>query len=176
MVNIDTMIKRTFLFALVLYTASVSGQKILIDKTDPFTNERMVSTDNVKLVPSILQAGTSVTIGEKGRHFLVAFIISSRIIIEVQDPDTSNNECLIKLEGGEVTTGEWKGVSGMSMGAINYFVASYAMSEADFRKLSSGRTQFIKFIGDKAGGLYEIKDKQQSNLGKLCKALLQAIE
>ncbi len=50
------------------------------------------------------------------------------------------------------------------------------MLEADFRKLSNSRTKFIKFIGDKAGDLYEIKDKQQSNLGKLCKVLLDTIK
>ncbi len=47
----------------ILFTPLLTqAQKILFDKRDPFNNERSLSTDNLKLMPVLLQTGVSATI------------------------------------------------------------------------------------------------------------------
>ncbi|HEX7906216.1 MAG TPA: hypothetical protein VF487_20220 [Chitinophagaceae bacterium] len=166
---------KTLILPMLLFSGLANGQKIFFDKTDPFTKERTVSTDNVKLVPSILEAGTSAIISKEKKSLAITFIAPKFLDIKTSTSDTTSKACMIMLSSGEVLIGEWKSDNEVPIGAKIYTTSSFAFTEDAFKKIAASTVTNIKITGTIVVGLFEIKEKAKDKLPKLCSVLLSAI-
>lgn len=166
---------KVIIFPLLLLSSFANCQKIFFDKTDPFTKERTISTDNVKLVSPILEAGAIAVISKESRLLSITFISPKTLYIKTLTKDTINKTCLIMLGSGEILTGDWKSDSEVQIGAKLYALSSFAFTESSFKKIALNTVINIKIVGSIVSGLFEIKEKAQKKLPKICSILLSSI-
>ncbi|MGQ0739753.1 MAG: hypothetical protein ACT4OJ_11880 [Bacteroidota bacterium] len=166
---------KTLLIILLLIAGTASGQKIMLDKTDPFNGTRTIGTDNLKIFPPFLQASSMATISGHDSSFYIGFIMELTYDVKLETADTIKKECLIKLTTGEVVTGTWKGDAELPIGTKIYTTSSFLFSDSDYKKIAAAGTSFIKITGVKVAGLFEIKEKDEDKISKLCRLILSVL-
>lgn len=164
---IANYMKACFLFLLFFINFYPAiGQKVIYDKTDPFTKERNISVGNSRL-SNILQSGVSAKISDSARTFFISFITPAVPGLKVETVDSIKKECKFKTANGQIITGQWHGKAE----AMGYTVNTYSILEDHFKSLAFEDISVIKT--DER--LFEINPKNRSKLAKLCNQLLSKL-
>lgn len=146
------------------------AQKVLYDKTDPFTNERTISIGNVTL-NNILQSAVSAKLKDTSRVFYLSFLMLAVPRLVTETSDSINKECFLKSAAGAVFYGKWFGSTQLPIGSKLYHSSTFIFSEEDFTAISAADITNLKINGV----LYEPLAKNIGNTAKLCRMLLDRL-
>jgi hypothetical protein len=160
----------TFLILICFLYSKTHGQKIFLDKTDPFTNIRNINTDNGKLVVisgiTILQAGCarSILIG-KTEAYTISLLNLSAGIMSISK-DSIQFSCQLKGANGKIYIGTWQNSSQVPIGSKVYQGSSYSISQNDAIEISLTEIVAVKFSGVYYSGTFEISEKYRKQIPK----------
>ena len=146
------------------------AQKVLYDKTDPFTNERTINIGNAVL-NDILQSAASVKIKDTSKVFYLSFLMHSIPGLLKETTDSTHNECLLRSAAGVVYYGKWFGSTQLPIGSKVYNSATFIFAEEDIKAISAADITNIKINGV----LYEPSTKYVGNTARLCRMLLDKL-
>lgn len=155
---------------LIVLPFTSKAQKVLYDKTDPFTNERTISIGNVVL-NNTLQSAISAKIKDTSKVFYISFLMQAIPGLVKASTDSTRNECLLMSAAGVVFYGKWFGSTQLPIGSKLYHSSTFIFSEEDFMAISATNITNLKINGV----LYEPLAKNVGNTAKLCRMLLDRL-
>jgi hypothetical protein len=161
---------KVLLIPFVMLPIISKAQKVLYDKTDPFTNERTINIGNVILTNN-LQSAASAKIKDTSRVFYLSFLMQSIPGLVTETTDSALNECLLKSAEGLVYYGKWFGSTQLPIGSMVYNSSTFIFSEEDIKAISVADITNLKINGV----LYEPPGKNVGNTAKLCRMLLDKL-
>jgi hypothetical protein len=169
----------TFLILFLVIYSKTNGQKIFLDKTDPFTNIRNINTDNGKLAVvsgiTILQAGCVRSISpDRTESYTISFINISTGAMSISK-DSTQFSCQLKGANGKTYFGTWQNSSKVPIGAKLYEGSNYSISQSDALEISSTEIVAVKFSGVYYSGTFEISEKYRKQIPKQL-ALLASVK
>jgi hypothetical protein len=156
------------------------SQKIFLNKKDPFTNQRTISTDNSKVHivsgTALLQAGGVRLISpDSADKYILTFITPVLTRIKTATADSVKPFCQIKTTDGSIYSGTWSGDAEVPMMNGKIFAAAgYTISPATAEAISKSQVITVKFSSTYSAAMYELKDKFQSVIPKIFTVLLNA--
>ena len=161
---------KLLLTLLIMLPLLSNAQKVLYDKTDPFTNERTLSIGNAVL-NNTLQSAISAKISDTNKVFYVSFLMQAVPGLIKESADSTINECLLKSASGVVFYGKWFGSTQLPIGSKLYNSSTFIFSEEDIKAISVVDISHLKINGI----LYEPMAKNVGNTAKLCRMLLDKL-
>ena len=158
------------------------SQKIVYEKTDPFSGKRTVVADNLPLVKtgpiSVLQVGAAFD----NKHdtllqFRISFIIiNPGAVIQTTDTTTAF-KCLIKTSDDSVIIGKYLGMASATIGGQAYSGFTYVLEMNDMFSLVGANCTDVKFTGPNGNEyLFTIDKNKQDNINKEVSALINKME
>lgn len=152
---------------MLICISTISAQKVVFDKKDPFTHERHIVTNNFTLT-SILDVGAMANIGDTSKTFFLSFVVPGMPGVKIQMADSTVKECKLKLADGKIITGKYFGNAQAPIGLKLYNSSTYTFSESDFKVLATSEITDVKTDQ----GLFEIAPKNKDKIPKLCDFLI----
>ena len=171
--------RKFILLWIMIFPAFAFSQKVLWDKIDAFTNERVLTTSVVSLksiaFTPILQAGVVAKVISKDS--IVNFDINFTIANYAGDARTSDTvfNCLLKLSSGEIITGKFSNESVMYMLTMGIKrTISYRFNSIDFNKLANNKVIAIRAKAKSGNGI-EMELNNSEKIMDCCKAIIKKL-
>lgn len=170
---------------LSLTSLTSAAQRILSDKTDPFTDVRTIMAGNYTLksvaFTAILQvAGILECKNDSVVDLKLQFAIPD-YSTNVQSNDTTASQCLIKLASGDILTGNYVSKTStaalIGVGGKAYNMYTYSFSSEHLQKMINSECTNIKITISLAENyLFDVDSGAQKRLQKLCNSLINEMK
>lgn len=165
-------------FLLLNFGKQVNAQKIAIDKTDPFTNNRTITTSPLNLkkvaMTNILIATVSC---EKAKDSIIKTTISFIIPdmgIEINNADTIKPYCLIKCSNDSLVNGIYQSDAKVDLMGKKSHIFNFMIDTKDIGQLKNYQVTAVKFFNSKnEGGMFEVDKNAQDKISKAIELLSQ---
>ncbi|MEP6845178.1 MAG: hypothetical protein ABI861_04215 [Panacibacter sp.] len=166
-----------FFYFLFFLFIKANSQKIFLDKNDPFTKTRTISTDLNSLYrvasTNILQVQSQIEIKNDTIITYRLNFITPALPVNIEVKDSLPNECMLNDDEGNIYNGRLHNETTAFLLGKNYQSYACSFSKDDFYKIVSINITDVKIISSSGkGGLFHIDKKAQDKISIQGKILL----